>query len=156
MSTQVLQESGTHLLVVIDHRQASVYKTEVHGSVPQLITPYDPNGTGRHLHYVQNDSNGQRKPDRRSFYEEIAATLKGAEKILIFGGGTGASSAMAELLTQLNRHHADLAKHIVGSVVLNETHLTENQLLAKARDFYASLETTPNASSSDAKAGAVQ
>jgi hypothetical protein len=128
---------GSHLLVVIDHRQARVYKTELHGSVPQRITPYNPGGFGRHLHNVQDDSNGQRKPELRSFYEAIAKTLKGAEQILLFGSGTGASSAMEELLAELKHHHSDLAKCIVGSVVLDETHLSEDQLLAKAREFYA-------------------
>jgi hypothetical protein len=128
---------GTHLLVVIDHRQARVYKAELHGSVPQRVTPYNPGGSGRHLHNVQDDSNGQRKPELRSFYEDVAKTLQGAEEILVFGSGTGASSAMEELLIQLRHHHGDVAKHVVGSIVLDETHLTENQLLAKARDFYA-------------------
>ncbi len=36
--------TGTHLLVVIDHREARIYSTELHGSVPQRITPYDPFG----------------------------------------------------------------------------------------------------------------
>jgi hypothetical protein len=129
--------AGVHLLVVIDHRQARVYKTEVHGSVPQRVTPYNPGGFGRHLHNVQDDSNGQRKPERKSFYEAIAKTLEGAERILLFGSGTGASSAMDELLAELKHHHGALAKRIVGSIVLDETHLSEDQLLAKARDFYA-------------------
>jgi hypothetical protein len=133
------EAAGIHLLVVIDHRQASVYKTEVHGSVPQRIIPYDPDGFDRHLHYVQDDSNGQRKPELKSFYEAIAKTLHGAEQILLFGGGTGASSAMEELLIELKHHHGDVAKRVVGSVVLDETHLTEDQLLAKAREFYAGL-----------------
>jgi hypothetical protein len=130
---------GVHLLVVIDHRQAQIYKTDVHGSVPQRITPYDPGGFGRQLHFVQKDSTGQRKPERKSFYETVAQTLRGAEKILVFGSGTGASSAMEQLLAELKHYHADVAKHIVGSITLNETHLTEDQLLAKARDFYAKL-----------------
>jgi hypothetical protein len=133
------QARGTHLLVVIDHRQARVYKAELHGSVPQRITPYNPGGFGRHLHNVQDDSHGQRKPERKSFYEAVAKTLQGAEQILIFGSGTGASSAMEELLAELKRRHAEVAKRIVGSIVLDETHLTEDQLLAKARDFYASI-----------------
>ncbi len=135
------QMNGSHLLVVIDHRHASVYKTELHGSVPQKVTPYDPHGLGRHLHNVQDDSNGQRKPERRSFYEAIAKTLQGAEQILLFGSGTGASSAMEELLAQLKHHHDDVAKRVVGLVVVDETHLSENQLLAKARDFYADLSS---------------
>jgi hypothetical protein len=131
--------AGINLLVVIDHRHANIYKTEWHGSLPKQITPYDPEGFGRQLHFVQNDSAGQRKPERKSFYETVAQVLRGAEKILIFGSGTGTSSAMDHLIAELKRHHADVAKHVVGSIVLNETHLTEDQLLAKARDFYTKL-----------------
>jgi len=129
--------NGTHLLVVIDHREARVYKAELSGSLPQRITPYNPGGFGRHLHYVQDDSNGQRKPERKSFYEAVARTLRGAEQVLIFGSSTGASSAMEQLLAELKRDHGDVAKHVVGSIVLDEQHLTEDQLLAKAREFYA-------------------
>ena len=28
---------GTHLLVVIDHREARIYQTELHGSVPERV-----------------------------------------------------------------------------------------------------------------------
>jgi hypothetical protein len=130
---------GVNLLVVLDHRMARIYKTESSGSVPQRIIPYDLNGVGRHLHHVENDSNGQRKPEQKDFYQAIAKTLQSAQKILIFGSGTGASSAMDHLLAELRRHHGDLAKLVVGSVVIDETHLTENQLLARAREFYEQL-----------------
>ncbi len=129
--------AGVHLLVVIDHRLARIYKAELHGSVPDRILPYDASGSGRHLHHVEDDSNGQRKPERRSFYDAIAKTLRGAQQILLFGSGTGASSAMEQLLAELNEHHKDLAKLVMASVVVDQPHLTEDQLLAKAREFYA-------------------
>jgi hypothetical protein len=129
-------EEGSHLLVVIDHRLARVYKTELHGSIPQRIVPFDRNGTGRHLHYVENDSNGQRKPEQRSFYEAVARTLGNAENIIIFGSGTGASSAMDQLLAQLQEHHQGIARRVVRTVVVDEQHLSEDQLLAKARSLY--------------------
>jgi hypothetical protein len=129
--------SGTHLLVVIDHREARVYQTELHGSVPQCITPFDPHGFGRQLHYVQDDSNGKRKPERKSFYDAVVKTLTGAGSILIFGSGTGTSSAMVHLVEELRTHHHELAQHIVGEVILDQQHLSENQLLAVARSFYA-------------------
>ena len=110
--------------------------------MPQQVIPYDASGAGRHLHYVQDDSNGQRRPENKSFYEAVAGTLQHAEKILLFGSGTGASSAMEQLLAELKQNHAELAQRVVGSVVVNEQHLTENQLLAKARDFYANEKTT--------------
>jgi hypothetical protein len=44
---------------------------------------------------------------------------------------------MVQFIAWLKVHHADLAKRIIGSLVVDEHHLTESQLLAKAREFYA-------------------
>lgn len=131
---------GIHLLIVIDHREARVFRAELHDSVPRRIVPYDPHGFGRNLHYVQDDSNGQRKPERKSFYEAVVTTMQAAEKVLIFGSGTGASSAMDRLLAELKEHHHELARRVVATVVIDERHLAENQLLAMARRLYS---TTP-------------
>jgi hypothetical protein len=142
MQTPSPDSSRTHLLVVIDHREARIYRTELSGSVPEKITPYDPFGFGRALHYNQDENNGQRKPEQKSFYEAVAKTLKDAEQILMFGGGTGASSAMEQLMLDLKKHHHDLAERVVGTITVDVHHLTEPQLLAKAREFYAALNPT--------------
>ena len=130
------EDTDIHMLVVIDHREARVYKTQLHGSVPQRITPFDPHGFGRNLHYVQDDSTGQRKPEHKEFYDAVIKTLETANKILIFGSGTGASSAMDRLDCALQTHHKELFKRVVGNVVLNQQHLSDNELLARAREFY--------------------
>jgi hypothetical protein len=127
----------THLLVVIDHHEAKIYRTELHGAVPQKLVPYDPHGFGRHLCSDTEETDGKRKPERKSFYEAVAATLRDADQILIFGHGTGESSAMEQLLADLRRNHIDVAKHIVGSIVTDADHTTESQILAKAREFFA-------------------
>jgi hypothetical protein len=129
--------AAPHLLVVIDHQEAKVYRTEGHGAVPERIVPYDPHGYRRHLHSAHEWTDGKRQPERKSFYEAIARTLRGAEQVLLFGSGTGRSSAMEQLLADLKDHHADIAKTIVGSVVVDAHHMTENELLAQAREFYA-------------------
>lgn len=125
-----------NLLVVLDHREARVFHTEMHGAVPHHISPYDPENKGRHLHRVDNDSNGQRKPERKSYYDDIAQSLIGADSILLFGAGTGASSAMDQLRAELGTHHKALMSRVVGTVVVDEHHRTEDQLLAQARAFY--------------------
>src|SRR5580658_7874561 len=125
-----------HLLVVIDHHEARVYRNEVHGAVPMQLTPYDPHGYGKHLHSAHEWTDGKRQPERKSFYEAIAKTLRGAEQILLFGSGTGRSSAMEMLLADLKAHHSDVAHKIIGSLIVDAHHTTEAQLLAKARDFY--------------------
>jgi hypothetical protein len=127
---------GTHLLVVIDHHEARIYSAELHGTVPQRITPYDPFGFDRDLRYNQDDSNGQRKPEKKSFYEAVAKTLGGAKQILMFGTGTGASSAMEALVADLKKNHHDIVERIVGTIAVDEKHLTEDQLLAKARELF--------------------
>jgi hypothetical protein len=136
-SPQPVAHVGAHLLVVIDHRMARIYKSELHGSMPERLIPYDRGGFDRHLHYVEENGSGQRKPEQKTFYEAVARTLQGAQEILLFGSGTGASSAMEHLLAALRRDHHDLADRVVGSIVVDEHHLTEDQLLAMARDFYA-------------------
>jgi hypothetical protein len=130
--------SGIHLLVVIDHQEAKIYRTELRGAVAQQLVPYDPHGFGRHLHSDNEETDGKRKPERKSYYEAVAATLQGADMILIFGSGTGESSAMEQLLTDLKHNHSDVATHIVGSIVIDGSHQTEGQLLAQAREFFAS------------------
>jgi hypothetical protein len=127
-------ENGTHLLVVINHREARIYKTELRDSVPVSIMPYDPDGSRQHLHNLHDDANGQ--PELKSFYELIANSLEGAEQILIFGSATGASSGMEYLLAYLKEHHSDIAMRVVGAIVVDEQHMTEEQLLAQARAFY--------------------
>ena len=70
-----------------------------------------------------------------------------------FGGGTGAGSAMEQLVAGLKLHHGEVAKRIVGSIVLDETHLTENQLLARAREPYAGIASHRTTHSPTAKTG---
>ena len=137
MATQTERDTAPHLLVVLDHHEARVYRTEVQGAVPEKLEPYDPHGFGRHLHSAHEWTDGKSRPERKSYYEAVAKTLRGAGQVLIFGSGTGKSSAMDQLLADLKVHHPDVAATVVGSVVVDAHHTTEGQLLAKAREFYA-------------------
>ena len=136
MATSDETATAPHLLVVIDHQEAKVYRTEVVGAVPERIVPYDPHGHGRHLHSAHEWTDGKRPPERKSFYEAVAKTLRGAEQVLLFGSGTGRASAMDQLLADLKDHHPDVAGKVVGSVVVDAHHTTGGQLLARAREFY--------------------
>lgn len=131
------QGDGKHVLVVIDHREARVYTTEMHGAVPERIVPHSEDGSHRHLHNVETQGDGQRKPETASFYEAISRKLMNAEKILLFGSATGSSSAMDHLMAELTKNHPALADRVIGKVVVDEHHMSDDQLLAEAREFYA-------------------
>src|SRR5580692_11655415 len=124
MATADDRKQAPHLLVVIDHQEARIYRTEVHGAVPMHIAPYDPHGYGRHLHSAHEWTDGKRLPEQKSYYEAVAKTLRGADQVLLFGSGTGRSSAMDQLLADLKDHHADVAAKVIGSVVVDAHHTT--------------------------------
>jgi hypothetical protein len=125
-----------HLLLVIDHHEARIFRSQMHGAVPQRITPHGPDGDARHAEGSQGFARREEKPDPNSYFDPVAKAMKNADKILVFGSGTGNSSEMDQFLAWLKIHHADLAGHIVGSQVVDAHHTTEAQLLARARKFY--------------------
>jgi hypothetical protein len=130
-------------LLVIDHHAARLFRSEMHGAVPQKLLPHEPGRYFRHEQNSQNLSRGKEKPEPNSFFEPVAQALQGAHQILVFGPGTGMGSEMDQFTAWVNLHHPDLATRIVGKRVVDEHHLTEGQLLAQAREFYANLPLTP-------------
>jgi hypothetical protein len=134
----VVEPNGgvVHWLLVIDHHVARLFRSELHGAVPQWLSPHEPEFF-RHAQNSQNLSRGKEKPDPNSFFGPVAKALEVAGPILIFGTGTGSGSEMEQFVAWARHHHPDLAKRIIGSVAVDENHLTDDQLLAKAREFYA-------------------
>ena len=132
-----MDDKNADWLLVIDHHQARIFRSEIRGSAPCKILPHQP---GIYFHQERNSADsarGKEKPEPNTFFEPVAEALRGSGQIIVFGTGTGASSEMDQFILWLKTHHADLAKRIIGSLVVDEHHLTPDQLLGKARDFYA-------------------
>ena len=133
------QQAGTHLLVVIDHRgggfSAAIARLAAAADYAVRSVRFWP-GVALQAGRLQRPC----KPEQKSFYEAVARTLS-AEKILIFGAGTGAIFAMEQLLRDLKRHHHEFAERIVGTIKVDEHHLTEAQLLAKPLEYFDSNES---------------
>ncbi len=125
-----------HWLLVIDHHEARIYRSEMRGSVPERILPHEPDDYFRHTHNSKDFSRGKEKPDPNSFFGPVAAALQAAGHILVFGRGTGKSNEMDQFIAWARFHHPALARRIIGSLVVDEHHLSAGQLLAKAREFY--------------------
>jgi hypothetical protein len=130
-------DGEAHWLLVIDHHEARLFRSETPGAAAERILPHAPSEYFRHAHHSMDFSRGQEKPDPNSFFEPVAHALRAATRILIFGTGAGASSEMNQFTAWARIHHPEMARRIIGSLVVDEHHLTESQLLAKARDFYA-------------------
>jgi len=130
------KEEEAHWLLVINHHEARIFRAEMQAAIPLQILPHEPDDFFRHAHNSKEVSRGKEKPDPNSFFEPVAEALAGPGKVLIFGAGTGTSSEMDQFIAWVEVHHPELAGRIIGSLVVDEHHLTDGQLLAEARDFY--------------------
>ncbi len=134
----VADQESTHWLLVIDHHEARIFTSVLSGGIPEKILPHQPEEFFRHAHNSREESRGQEKPDPQSFFEPVAKALgMGTGRILIFGTGTGTSSEAEQFSNWVKIHHPPLATRIAGLVAVDEHHLSEGQLLAKAREFYS-------------------
>ena len=138
----VADEKEAHWLLVIDHHEARIFRSEMHGALPEQILPHEPDDFFRHAPNSKEFSRGQEKPDPNSFFEPVAQALHATGQILIFGSGTGTSSEMDQFIAWLKLHHPGLAGRIIGRLVVDEHHLTEGQLLGQAQEFYANDQMT--------------
>ena len=135
-------EKDVHWLLVIDHHEARIFRAEMHGAVPQRLLPHTPEEYFRHAKHSREVSRGKEKPDPNSFFEPVAKALHAAGRILIFGTGKGTSSEMDQFIAWSKKHHPELAQRFIGSLTVDEHHLTDDQLLAKAREFYGSAQAS--------------
>lgn len=123
-----------HWLLVIDHHEARIYRSEMDAAAALRIVPHQPvNPTGSTKEFAK----GKDLPDPHSFFEPVAQALQTGGPVLIFGSGKGKSSEMDQFVNWLKQHHPPLASRVTGCIVVDEHHLTEGQLLSKAREFYA-------------------
>jgi hypothetical protein len=122
-------------LLVIDHHEARIFRSEARDAAPEVVSPHEPEAFFRHAHNSKDFTRGREKPDPNSYFGPVVRALQAAGRILIFGTGTGTASEMEQFVAWLGKHHPDVAKRVIGHQVVDEQHMSDGQLLAKARDF---------------------
>ena len=126
----------SRMIVVIDHHVAHVYK-DVDRKVPEsehTVRPYDPFGFHHHLiHKKEAHYKGERVPEEKTFYEEVAQDLVHANEIVLIGHGTGTSSAVEHLAEYLKAHHHEIAQHVIATETADLSALTEPEIEAIAK-----------------------
>jgi len=132
-------DDASDILLVIDHQVAKIFHPKAKDSAPHRILPFDPDGSKAHVHPTGHEDSGRnQQPKHDAYFGQIAKALGDAEQILIFGAGTGSSSTMNLFVAWLKDHHHRAAEHVREAVVVDLGHLTDGELLAKARDIFNS------------------
>ena len=117
-----------HAVLWLDHHEARIIHFNADDADSKRIRPADP---PRHLHVKAGSPSGTHISDEPQFYGDVAAALGDAQEILV----AGPSAAKMEFVRYLNKHGAPASRHVVGVETLD--HLTDNQLLAEARRYFA-------------------
>lgn len=137
ITKQMEKTQHSQVVVVINQKEAIIFKSLGKESVPERLHPEDTNGALHNLNHIKGADKGSRTSENIVYYQEIATALNGSGEVLLMGNGTGASSAMSNFTDYLITHNPQIANRIVGSLTLDLESLTEGQLLQDARAFYS-------------------
>jgi len=132
---KAVQPHPKQILLVMNHAGTTVYHLELGKEGQEQLVPGDNLGHHRHVHSKHDYSDHIEKPNNNTYYEAISKTLESAEKILIFGSGNGSSNAMDLYVAWLLKHHPKLSDNVVASMIIDESHMTEGEMLQKANLF---------------------
>jgi hypothetical protein len=125
-----------HWLLVIDQREARVYRAELQAGSACSPPPHAP---GNHLLTPLSLSDHDapaNETDPDNFFSRVARALDDTGPVLVFGTGPGMNREINSFMAWVVMHEPALARRIIGSVTVDEPRLSEDQLLIKARAFY--------------------
>jgi hypothetical protein len=135
-SSTILENTGPlnqPALLVIDHREALVFRSLAPGSSPLRIAPQHSDGQSPVLHQPQNYSHATSQFEDPVYFQAIASELSHSSSVVVFGCAKGTASEMNAFVDWLQRKRAPLAERIVTCLNVDTHHRTHAQLLAVAR-----------------------
>ena len=137
-------DQAQRLVICLDHRGASLWTWDpaegsaepaLHSLPAGVLWGGDQNLSHRH----ERDLAGQRAPLDHAYLESLCAATREADAVLLLGHGHGQADVRSLFLQHLRRRHPDLLERIVGVVSLDDTALTNGELLALAREHFGNL-----------------
>jgi stalled ribosome rescue protein Dom34 len=123
-------ESRTFAGVWMDHQTALLITTEDHQGHGDYAVRKKIHSHGHAAHgSSEHTSNHKNKAEAEKFYKEIAQSLEQFHDILIFGPGKAQEELFNHLKENKHFHGRNLSIDSAGNI-------TENQMIAKVRDFF--------------------
>lgn len=137
------QEAGprgdqAHRLVVrLDHRGASLWHLVGEQVEQAQLQPHGLWGGEQNLsHRHERDIAGQRAPLDHAYLEQVSSAMQEADAVLLLGHGHGQADVRQLLVDHLHRHHPTLLQRLVGVVRVDDSAMSEPELLALAREHF--------------------
>jgi len=133
-------DQAHRLVLHLDHRRTDVFRLEGVEAEHAVLRPHGIWGTDQNLtHRHDRDQAGQRAPIDTDYLARITEAMTDADAVLLLGHGTGGSDMRQVLLHYLETHRRDLMERIVGVETLDDSGLSDEQMLAVAREHFGNL-----------------
>lgn len=130
-------DQSRRLILHLDHRHTDVFRLEGEEVEHAVLKPHGIWGTDQNLsHRHDRDQAGQRAPVDHDYLARLAAAIADADVVLLLGHGHGANDMRQLLLHDLETHHRELVDRIVGIETLDDGGLSDDELLAMAREYF--------------------
>lgn len=125
------------VVAVIERDETRIWVTNAEkGTKPEIIQQPANSDNHKHVREAQHHGGHESEKATKSYYEAISRVLAPAGEILLVGHGKGKANWMVKFVQHLERHHKDVANKIVGAVDINLPAMSENEILAAARDWF--------------------
>ena len=129
-----------NVVAVIAYRDSSIFPTDASpGQHPQRIVALDPLGRFHKVHHHAGNPEGTYEDDSPEYWEALTEALSPAGAILLLGHGKGKANASNHWVAYVEKHHKDVAAKIVADVRVDIDHLTDEQVLRLAQQYFASV-----------------
>jgi len=133
-------EPHHRLVIRLDHRGAQLWHLRGACLEQAELHPHGLWGSDQNLsHRHERDLAGQRAPLDHAYLEQLSAAIAAADAVLLLGHGHGQADGCSLLTGHLHRHHRGLLERIVGVVRLDDSALSDGELLALAREQFGEL-----------------
>ena len=130
-------DQAHRLVVRLDHRGADLWHLVGEAVEQAELEPHGLWGSDQNLsHRHERDIAGQRAPLDHAYLEGLSDAIAQADAVLLLGHGHGQADVRQLLVAHLRRHHPLLLQRIVGVVTVDDSALSEAELLALAREHF--------------------
>jgi len=128
---------GGLMTVAITRDEARVWTSaDEPGVKPASIRAPSEMSRHHHVREAQHHHGHDTDHGNLAFYESITRAVDGTSEILLVGHGRGKADEMLHLTQYWERKHPGVAQRVVGAIDSDLEALTDNQVLALAREWF--------------------
>lgn len=131
------------VVIAITTNDARIWATGLEkGGSPDRISAPEDKSSHHHVRQTQHQGGHSGDPADFGFFDVIAEHVKDSAEILLVGHGSGKANAVLRFIQFVERNNSEVAKKIVGAIDSNLNAMSENEILASAREWFENFHRT--------------